>query len=115
MSDRRGPELSDCLRLWRHGQVCCVGPRERWDSFGFAVPHNGFVITALFHEDHPYAPPNVFLSPAPSSRHYYVHAGEPAARLCWTANGEWQPRHTLSVAVAIAMRFINEYHAGRVD
>lgn len=114
--DRRGVELSECQRLWRHGRVCCVGPREQWSSFGFMVAHDGFVITALFHEDHPYEPPIVHLDPEPTStRHYYTHRGDSVPRLCWTASGEWQPRHTLIVAVATAMRFINEYHAGRVD
>jgi|SRR5581483_5903424 len=113
--DRRTLELAECQQLWRHGRVHLEYPQCGWSRTGFRVQHHDFVITAVFHVDHPYEPPNVFLSPEPSSRHYYVHGGDSIPRLCWTKSGEWQPRHHLAVAIATAMRFINEYRTGRVD
>jgi hypothetical protein len=77
------------------------------------VQHIGYWITALFHREHPYKPPRVFLNPEPSSTHYYVHAGEGAARLCFVTPGEWTTRYTLLVAIGCAMRFLNEYERGR--
>ena len=111
--DRRTMELSECQRLWPSGRVCCQGPREAWTSFGFAVRHRGYWITAFFHEGHPLEAPRVFIDPAPSSSsHYYVHAGEDAARLCFVRAHEWSSRHTLLVAIGCAMRFLNEFERG---
>lgn len=111
--DRRPDELSECLVHWRHGRICQDGPQRVWSSFGFTVSHQGFVITAMFHPDHPYEAPLVRLSPRPESHHYYIHGlFESEARLCYLRPEQWSPRLRLNFAVASAMRFINDYLAG---
>jgi hypothetical protein len=108
-------ELLECQQLWPQGWVCPGGPRGVCLPYGFCVRHGGYVIRALFHVEHPLVPPRIYLTPAPVSGHYYAPAGDVTPRLCWIAAGQWQTRHTLTVAVASAMRFINEYRAGRAD
>jgi ubiquitin-protein ligase len=79
------------------------------------VRHRGFVIEPRFPFEYPVAPPLIYLRPAPSSRHYYVHPGEETPRLCYCRTEEWSPRMGLLVAVCSAMRFINDYLAHRID
>jgi ubiquitin-protein ligase len=79
------------------------------------VRHRGFVIEPRFPFEYPFAPPLIYLRPAPRSRHYYVHPGEQEPRLCWCRPEDWSPRLRLLVAVCSAMRFINDYLDGRVD
>lgn len=110
--DRRTEELAECQRVWPRGQMVCHGPREEWSSFGFAVYHQGYWVTARFHPSHPYYAPLVYISPEPVSRHYYAPAGETAARLCYLGPGEWTSRFRLNVALCCGLRFINDYCAG---
>lgn len=113
--DRRTEELAACQKHFRKGRILCQGEPEDWWSWGFWLPHGGFAIVARFHMLHPLAPPNVYLSPEPVSRHYYVHGNESEARLCYLHPSEWSPRLNLLVAVCAAIRFINEYRAGVPD
>lgn len=110
--DRRTLELADCQAMWPHGCVWQYGPQHEWSSFGFRVEHVGFAITAMFHPDHPYEAPLVYLWPEPQSSHYYTHGFESHLRLCYCRPEQWSPRLRLNVAVCSAMRFINDYLDG---
>jgi hypothetical protein len=105
--DRREQELRLCRQLWPSGWIF----REDGAS-GFGVRHAGYDIAAVFHSEHPYEPPHVYLTPKPSSSHYYVHAGERVPRLCFVRPEQWSPRMGLVIAVGSAMRFVNDYRAG---
>jgi len=113
--DRRTKELAACQTHWREGRIVCQGDPQNWSSFGFFLPYRGFAIVARFPVLYPSVPPNVYLSPAPVSRHYYVHRDEAEARLCYLHPSEWSPRLNLLVAVCATIRFINEYSAGVPD
>jgi hypothetical protein len=113
--DRHTLELASCQRHFPSGCIVCDGDPEDWWSYGFRLPHRGFVIVARFQMLHPFAPPNVYLSPEPVSRHYYMHGNEKQARLCYLHPSEWSPRLNLLVAVCAAIRFVNDYRAGVPD
>ena len=86
---------------------------DGWSSWGVRLDHRSFTITARFHPEHPYEPPQIFLSPQPKDAHYYVHHGETVARLCWCQPGEWHTSYRLIIAVATAIRFINDHQMGK--
>ena len=102
---REQSEVLEVSRLFPSSRVLS-GPR-------IEVEHRGFLITARFAPGHPLFPPHLYLSPGVVSSHYYTHQGEIVPRLCWCQPSEWFPRMRLIVAVMAAMRFLNEYVAGR--
>ncbi len=104
---RDAEQVAEVVRLC-DGQAVENGSRG-----GVYVWHRGVGIVAVFHPNAPYEAPFVYLSPAPVNRHYYVHAGEYSARLCYAQPGEWLPSYRLITAVGCAIRFINDYLASR--
>lgn len=100
-------QLREVERLFPNSRLTIEGG----DAY-FYVNHRGFRIRPVFAPDHPYEPPHIYLSPEPSSSHYYVHSGERYKRLCWCMPSDCFPQMHVLVAVTAAMRFINEYRAG---
>jgi len=104
-------QLDEIARFFKTTVLRFSGNPE-WCAWGVRFSHRGFTVTARFHPQHPYEAPLITLDPAPVNRHYYLHRGEQAPRLCWAAPGDWQPGFRLTVAVASAIRFINDYLNG---
>ena len=97
-------EIAEVVRAFG-GQSVYLPDAGVW---GVQVFHRGRWIIARHAPDHPFSPSWVFLDPAPSHPHYYVHGGEPLSRLCWCRPYQYHPSFRLIVAVGCALRFINE-------
>lgn len=110
------PALEQLAEITQHFRARILHSNtDGWDAWGARLQHRSFTITARFHHEHPYEPPLIYLSPAPKDPHYYVHHGETVARLCWCQPGEWHPRYRLIIAVATAIRFINDHQIGKTQ
>ena len=86
---------------------------DYWDAYGADCSYGGFLIRAVYDEQHPYRPPRVTLDPAPSNRHYYNDGR--GVHLCYTKPEEWNPRFTMVTTFAVVFRFISDLHHGRAN
>lgn len=100
-------DLAEAAWLFGASIITFAGASDA-HALGARLSFGGHAITVRFAPEHPCSPTWVYLNPAPVHPHYYVHAGERVARLCWCHPAEWRPTYGLVVALGCAIRFLNE-------
>lgn len=100
-------ELAEASRVLG-AQVVFFPMAQGAHAWGALLLHAGRFITVRYAPDHPFSPPWVYVAPQPRNPHYYVHAGEAVARLCWCRPEQWDPTFHLLVALGSGIRFVNE-------